>query len=157
MTARLKLWLGENSLFPWMKRVFLLFITIIPMVAFAQEIEITPEGHEIMSVFFAGGSYYLDQNQKVSLQDWLKGKLNLHEYEILLQSHTDNIGSVTYNQYLSQMRSESVLQALEEIMISRDDVRTQDFGELAPQFDNNQLQGRLNNRRVDIILVPPSS
>jgi OOP family OmpA-OmpF porin len=157
MTARLKLKLGGIFMWSWLKSGFLIFMAMNPLIMCAQEIEITPEGHEIMSVFYAGGSYYLDQNQKVSLQDWLKAKNNLNEYEILVQSHTDNIGSMTYNQYLSQMRSESVLQALEEIMISRDDIRIQDFGELAPQFDNNQLQGRLNNRRVDIILVPPSS
>ena len=123
----------------------------------AQFVERTAEGYEIMSVFYAGGSYYLDHPQKKAVHDWLQAKENLHEYEIMLQSHTDNIGSLVYNQYLSEMRSESVLVILEEIMISRKDVRVQDFGELNPHFDNNSLQGRLNNRRVDIILMPPSS
>ena len=75
----------------------------------------------------------------------------------MLHSHTDNIGTLSYNQYLSQMRSGEVLHALEEIMIPRDEVRVQDFGELNPLFDNNTLNGRLNNRRVDVILAPPSN
>ena len=140
-----------------MKNLVLLVLVFMSFTSFGQEIEITPEGKEIMSVFYAGGSYYLDPSQKESLQNWLNGKTNLHEYEIMVQSHTDNIGSLSYNHYLSQMRSESVLQALDEIMIQREEVRIQDFGELDPQFDNNQLHGRLNNRRVDIILSPPSS
>jgi outer membrane protein OmpA-like peptidoglycan-associated protein len=123
----------------------------------AQDVIITPEGMHIMSVYFAGGSYYLDHTQKQTVHDWLLHKDDLHAYEIELHSHTDNIGSVSYNQYLSRMRSESVLMALEEIFIERKDVRVQDFGELNPLFDNNTLDGRLNNRRVDIILKPPSS
>ena len=123
----------------------------------AQQVEITEDGHEIMSIYFAGGSYAIDESQKKQLQEWLFGKDNLHEYEIMMHSHTDNIGSQVYNHYLSQMRSESALKVLEEILIHRDDVRVIDFGELNPLFDNNSYQGRLNNRRVDIILVPPST
>ena len=123
----------------------------------AQDVIVTPEGMHIMSVYFAGGSYYLDDEQKQAVHDWLGNKTDLHEYEIILHSHTDNIGSLSYNQYLSQMRSLEVLTALEEIMIARDEVRIQDYGELNPLFDNNTLHGRLNNRRVDIILAPPSS
>ena len=140
-----------------MKSCLLWCFFLLTSVVEAQIVDRTAEGYEIMSVYFAGGSYYLDQSQKKPLQEWLQGKEDLHEYEIMLQSHTDNIGSLAYNQYLSEMRSESVLVALEEIMISRKDVRVQDFGELNPHFDNNSLQGRLNNRRVDIILMPPSS
>ncbi len=140
-----------------MKGVFRILFFLTPFFVIGQDIEITPEGQEIMSVYFTGGSYYLDGRQKKSVQEWLTSKTNLQEYEIILQSHTDNIGSLSYNQYLSQMRSESVLQALEEIMIHRDDIKVKDYGELNPLFDNQTLQGRLNNRRVDIILMPPSS
>ncbi len=140
-----------------MKTVFVCWLSIMTIRAGAQMIEVTPEGYEIMSVYYAGGSYYLDEAQKKSVHDWLLSKENIHEFELVLHSHTDNIGSQAYNHYLSKMRSESVLQALEQIMIHRDDVRVQDFGELNPLYDNNELQGRLNNRRVDIILMPPST
>jgi outer membrane protein OmpA-like peptidoglycan-associated protein len=123
----------------------------------AQDVVVTPEGIHIMSVYFAGGSYSLDDGQKKAVHDWLGNKADLHEYEIILHSHTDNIGTLSYNQYLSRMRSREVLMALEEILIDRNEVRIQDFGELNPLFDNNTLNGRLNNRRVDIILAPPSS
>jgi OmpA-OmpF porin, OOP family len=140
-----------------MKSALLAGLCLVTHLAFSQMVEITPEGHEIMSVYFAGGSYFVDDEQKKLVQDWLRAKDNLHEYQIIIHSHTDNIGSLKYNQYLSMMRSESVLLVLEEIMISREDVRVIDFGELNPLFDNSSSQGRLNNRRVDIILIPPSS
>lgn len=122
-----------------------------------QFIEESPEGYEMMRVYYGGGSYYLDQQQRQALQEWLNSKEDLHEYEILVRSHTDNIGSHAYNLYLSQMRSESVLHALEEIHIPREEVRVEDFGEEHPTFDNTTLEGRLSNRRVDVILVPLSS
>ena len=140
-----------------MKSALLAGWCLVTHLAFSQIVEITPEGHEITSVYFGGGSYFVDDAQKKWVQDWLGAKENLHEYEISIHSHTDNIGSLRYNQYLSMMRSESVVLILEEIMISREDVRVIDFGEVNPLFDNASWQGRLNNRRVDIILIPPSS
>jgi outer membrane protein OmpA-like peptidoglycan-associated protein len=140
-----------------MYKALLYVLLLLPLTAKCQDITITPEGMEIMSVYFAGGSYYIDDAQKRKVHDWLNGKEDLHEYEIMLHSHTDNIGTLSYNQFLSKMRSEETLRALEEIMIPREDVRVQDFGELNPLFDNTTLNGRLNNRRVDIILAPPSS
>ena len=126
-------------------------------LAHAQDIEVTPEGHEIMRVYFAGGSYFLDNGQRKDLHDWLLGKNNLHEFDIYLQSHTDHIGSLEYNQFLSRSRSQEVLMALEQISIPKEEVRIKDFGETDPDYDNATWQGRLLNRRVDIILVPPSS
>ena len=140
-----------------MKSALIILFCISMATLRGQEIEITPEGHEIMSVYFAGGRYYLDGKQAGRVHQWLQSKINLHEYEIMLHSHTDNIGSIGYNQFLSKMRSESVIQALEEIFINREDIRVNDFGELNPLFDNQTMEGRLNNRRVDIIIFPPSS
>lgn len=137
--------------------LFTLTFVIVHALSYSQDVKITPEGLEIKSVFFAGGSYGLDDAQKKEVHAWLTGKDNLHEYEIQVHSHTDNIGSVSYNQFLSRMRSESALQMLEEIMIHRDDVLVKDYGEMNPHFDNLTLEGRLSNRRVDIILVPPST
>lgn len=140
-----------------MKPYLILVLLLIHFHGKSQDFRVTPEGQEIMSIFFEGGSYGLDEIQKRAMLDWLSNKPNLHEFEILLHSHTDNIGSLSYNQYLSRMRSEIVIQSLEEILILREDIKVKDFGELDPLFDNQTLQGRLNNRRVDIILIPPSS
>lgn len=139
------------------RQLLLLAFNLVQLVSYSQDVQITPEGLEIKSVFFAGGSYALDDAQKKEVHAWLTAKENLHEYEIQVHSHTDNIGSVSYNQFLSRMRSESALIMLEEIMIHRDDVLVKDYGELNPHFDNLTLEGRLSNRRVDIILVPPST
>ena len=75
--------------------------------AFAQQDEIRK------SVYFDGGSYYIDEFQAADLAHWLDSIPNLlDKYEIQLISHTDPIGGKRYNQWLSRMRSEAVFQLI---------------------------------------------
>ena len=113
--------------------------------------------YEIKSIYFGGGSYYFDGKQKQELIDWLDEFPNLNEYEIYVHSHTDNIGGIQYNQWLSQMRSNSVIGYMVQQHIPREWIQIKDYGELNPLYDNANWNGKLNNRRVDVILIPPSS
>jgi len=106
----------------------------------------------IKSIYFGGGSYYIDEEQAEDVYKWLEGIENVHQYQIRIESHTDNIGSAKYNKYLSQMRSESTLYLLEHFHTELVNISIGDFGEHSPHFDNNDWEGKLRNRRVDIIL-----
>ena len=112
---------------------------------------------ETKSIYFGGGNWYVDPDQRNELLQWIDAVPNLHEFEIVIQSHTDNIGGKEYNQWLSQMRSESVFEILESHDIPAEWLFIRDYGQDHPDFDNNTYIGRLHNRRVDVILVPPSS
>ena len=128
----------------------LLFSAILTFSLTAQDQAGQPQ--LIKSIFFGGGSYYIDAQQIAELEEWLLSIPNLDECEIEIHSHTDNIGSIEYNQFLSQMRSEAAIHQLERLNISRKRIMKQDFGELSPVYDNSQHIGRLHNRRVDIII-----
>ncbi|MEM7655792.1 MAG: OmpA family protein [Bacteroidota bacterium] len=108
----------------------------------------------IKSVFFGGGSYYVDEQQAAEIQQFIQQIENLEHYQISISSHTDNIGGVEYNQWLSQMRSEAVIRQLEQQQIPRDKVGRIDEGQFNPLYDNNTWEGRMANRRVDIIVTP---
>ena len=41
--------------------------------------------------------------------------------------------------------------------IPRDKILIKDFGELNPVYDNSTIEGKLKNRRVDIILKKPET
>ena len=112
---------------------------------------------ETKSIYFGGGNWYVDPDQQNELLQWIDAVPNLHEFEIVIQSHTDNIGGKEYNQWLSRMRSESVFQILQGHDIPAEWLFIRDYGQDNPDFDNNTYMGRLHNRRVDVILVPPSS
>jgi len=111
----------------------------------------------IKSLYFGGGSYYISQQQSLSLKEWLESFPNIDGYTITVHSHTDNIGSPEYNQMLSEMRSYMSIQELLELSIPREHISIQDFGEFNPVYDNASPRGRIMNRRVDIILWPIES
>ena len=106
----------------------------------------------IQSIFFGGGDYRIDQRQKQDLADFLESIPNIEEYEISVHGHTDDIGGVEYNQWLSEMRSEMVIRQVVLKNISRESIGIKDFGELNPIYDNNTWEGKLKNRRADIVL-----
>ncbi|MFT7273385.1 MAG: outer membrane protein OmpA-like peptidoglycan-associated protein [Spirosomataceae bacterium] len=109
---------------------------------------------EVRNVFFGGGSYYIDSEQITELNDFVKNIKNVEYYDVTIISHTDNIGGKEYNQWLSDMRSRSVIQQLKRMSISPESIRYRSDGLKNPTFENNTNLGRMRNRRVDIIFTP---
>ena len=107
------------------------------------------------SIYFGGGSYYVDDNQVEELYYWLDSIPNLlDKYDIQLISHTDPIGGKEYNEWLSKMRSETVQQLLLDKAIPEHKITVKDWGLDNPVYSNNSFQGMQMNRRVDVILYP---
>lgn len=107
------------------------------------------------SIYFGGGSYYVDEFQIVQLYDWLDSIPNLlDKYDIHLISHTDPIGGKEYNEWLSKMRSEAVQNLLLEKEIPDRKISIKDWGLDNPIYSNTSYQGMQMNRRVDVILYP---
>jgi outer membrane protein OmpA-like peptidoglycan-associated protein len=107
------------------------------------------------SIYFGGGSYYVDDNQVEELYYWLDSIPNLlDKYDIQLISHTDPIGGKEYNEWLSKMRSETVQQLLLDKAIPEHKITIKDWGLDNPVYSNNSYQGMQMNRRVDVILYP---
>ena len=107
------------------------------------------------SIYFDGGSWYIDEGQTVELSRWLDSIPNLLEkYRIQLISHTDPIGGKEYNEYLSQMRSGAVFRILIEQHIPQEVISIKDWGLENPVYSNDDWGGRIMNRRVDVIVFP---
>lgn len=109
--------------------------------------------YKTISIYFRGGSYFVFEEEKEKVREFLSKEI-LSNYEIHIHSHTDNIGGVQYNQWLSKMRSESTYEFLEKDGIPMNKVFIKDHGLEDPNFDNTTWDGRLKNRRVDIVLWP---
>lgn len=108
-----------------------------------------------MSIYFGGGSYYIDETQINELYHWLDSVPNLLEkYDIHLISHTDPIGGKEYNEWLSEMRSGAVLELLIQKAIPETKVTIKDWGLDNAVYRNDTWEGRQMNRRVDVILYP---
>ncbi|MFY0570134.1 OmpA family protein [Archangium lansingense] len=72
---------------------------------------------------------------------------------VLIEGHTDNVGSDTLNLNLSQRRAQSVLDYLVSKGIEAHRLRAKGFGESKPIATNATALGRAKNRRVDFRLI----
>jgi outer membrane protein OmpA-like peptidoglycan-associated protein len=78
------------------------------------------------------------------------------ERNVLIEGHTDNTGSDSYNQQLSQRRANAVRQALITSGIAGTRIRATGLGEQFPKASNNTGAGRQQNRRVEVIISDKS-
>jgi outer membrane protein OmpA-like peptidoglycan-associated protein len=71
---------------------------------------------------------------------------------ILIEGHTDNEGSLAYNQGLSVERADAVAKALIARGVPAERITTQGMAFLRPIASNDTAQGRALNRRVEILV-----
>ncbi|HEY2071709.1 MAG TPA: OmpA family protein [Rhizomicrobium sp.] len=70
--------------------------------------------------------------------------------KIEVQGHTDNVGSDTYNQTLSESRAKSVMTWLTQHGIAASRLSFKGYGKTIPVATNDTDDGRAKNRRVEI-------
>ena len=73
---------------------------------------------------------------------------------IAVGGHTDSTGSFEYNQKLSEQRAQSVAQYLLNQGVNQGRIHTSGYGPRFPIASNDTEQGRQQNRRVEIDLMP---
>lgn len=134
-----------------MHRIMLILVAFIafsgPLAAQQEEIR--------KSIYFRGGSYYIDKYQAQELSNWLDSIPNLlQKYQIQLTSHTDPIGGKEFNEWLSKMRSEAVFELLKENSIPENIIHIKNWDYENAVYRNDNHYGRMLNRRVDVILHP---
>ncbi|HEY0294359.1 MAG TPA: OmpA family protein [Bordetella sp.] len=79
------------------------------------------------------------------------GTINLET--IIAVGHTDSIGTVAYNQKLSERRAAAVKTYLVSKGIDANRIYTEGKGKTQPVADNKTAAGRAKNRRVEIEIV----
>ena len=70
---------------------------------------------------------------------------------VVVEGHTDSIGSDAYNMKLSQRRANTVRDYMVKKGISPSRIKTEAFGETKPIASNKTAEGRAQNRRVEIV------
>jgi outer membrane protein OmpA-like peptidoglycan-associated protein len=73
---------------------------------------------------------------------------------MVVEGHTDSVGTAANNQTLSQNRAESVRTYLVSRGIAADRITATGFGPTRSIADNASPEGRANNRRVEIVVKP---
>lgn len=72
---------------------------------------------------------------------------------ILIEGHTDDTGSEEYNMDLSEKRAKSVSNYLASLNVSPTRFTIMGYGESQPIATNETVEGRSQNRRVDLAIM----
>jgi OOP family OmpA-OmpF porin len=73
--------------------------------------------------------------------------------KLLVEGHTDSVGSDDYNLGLSEQRAESVKRAQVDRGIAADRIVTIGYGKKYPVASNDTVAGKQQNRRVEVIIL----
>jgi outer membrane protein OmpA-like peptidoglycan-associated protein len=86
--------------------------------------------------------------------DKLTGFLEKHpDRNLLVEGHTDSVGSDEFNQVLSQKRADAVKEALVGKGIRAERIVTKGYGKQFPVAGNDTESGRQLNRRVEVVIL----
>jgi outer membrane protein OmpA-like peptidoglycan-associated protein len=75
------------------------------------------------------------------------------ERNVLIEGHTDSVGSDEFNLALSQKRADAVKEVLTAKGISPDRMATKGYGKQFPVAGNDTESGRQLNRRVEVVIL----
>lgn len=123
-----------------------------------------PPPEELLSVLevrFDGSTTSLSASARAVL-DALAARLHLaregarQDWFVELQGHTDTTGSEEANLRLAELRAEEVREYLHrEKGVAPETMEVVPYGSAVPVADNSTPDGRAQNRRVALVLIPP--
>ena len=102
-------------------------------------------------LFDFGKSDLMESNKK-DLQKFAETLKQYPDTELLIVGHTDNAGSESFNQTLSEQRASAVSNQLTNSGVSSSRVKTEGKGESQSTATNETESGRAQNRRVEIAI-----
>ena len=105
-------------------------------------------------VTFATGSAVVQPGLHDELNRIAKVLQQYPQTRILVEGHTDAVGSETSNMELSQRRAEAVKNLLVQKGVAPSRVSAMAYGETQPIAPNDTAAGRQRNRRVEIKIEP---
>jgi outer membrane protein OmpA-like peptidoglycan-associated protein len=76
------------------------------------------------------------------------------QLRIRIEGHTDSIGSAKHNQKLSEGRADAVRKALISLGMRPENIEIVGFGAVRPVASNKTPDGRPQNRRVKLVIMP---
>ncbi|MDO5685811.1 MAG: OmpA family protein [Neisseria sp.] len=122
-------------------------------------VEVSRQGDQIKltmpeSVTFATNSAQLNQNAVYSLNEVSAVLAKYNETTITVAGHTDSTGSDSINQPLSERRAQAVSQYLSSRGVAAHRIKAVGYGSRSPIASNATVEGRAQNRRVEILINP---
>ena len=108
---------------------------------------------ESSGVYFDTEKYNINSKSQTTLNKLADIFKEYPNSNVLVEGHTDNTGSDSYNLTLSKNRAQAVTGYLVDAGIDRGRFTTKWYGETQPKYDNSTADGRSKNRRVELAIV----
>lgn len=116
------------------------------------KVEMEDEQFELTDIYFDVDSYDIPDSSKEQLIK-LVNYLQSHPNRLCsIFGYTDNAGSKKYNQKLSEKRAKTVMNFLSMRGIEEGRLSYRGFNFSNPKYRNDSEEGKLKNRRVEILL-----
>ena len=119
------------------------------------EVERVGEGIKITfdsGILFDFDSAKLSPTAKDNVSELAETLKKYEDTNILIEGHTDNVGSDSYNKQLSEERANSVSDYLVSLGVKNPRINEVGYGENQPVATNETERGRQLNRRVEIAI-----
>ncbi len=107
----------------------------------------------INNIYYNSNSADLMEESKVVLKTFAEYLKTNPKMNIEIQGHTDNVGSASANQALSENRAYTVKSVLEKFGIEPDRISEKGYGSSKPLTDNSSEAGRAKNRRTEFLIL----
>ncbi len=122
------------------------------------EAEVERVGEGILVTFDSGmmfnfDSYALSAATRDNLAEMAGIMQQYEKTDIVIEGHTDNVGSEAYNLQLSKKRAKAVANFLGQKGVSTIRIKTQGYGEGQPVESNETDADRQKNRRVEVVII----
>jgi len=105
---------------------------------------------DIYGIYFDFGSAETKEQSKPVITEIVSYLNENPDVKIVVEGHTDNVGSESSNQKLSENRAMNVMNKLIENGINKARLSIKGYGSKQPVSDNGSETGRAQNRRVTI-------
>lgn len=129
----------------------------------ADEAQILTQGQNILvrpiGLVFSSGSAQIETEYFSILRKVQDAIRVFPDSHIVVEGHTDSFGGDDTNLALSEARAESVRQYLLANMrdLSPADIESVGYGESRPVANNETIEGRAKNRRIDVVIRPKAA
>jgi OOP family OmpA-OmpF porin len=113
--------------------------------------ELNRNGYIALYINFDTGKSDLKADGKATVAEIATMLKSAPALKIAIEGHTDNVGQAAANKTLSEKRAQSVMAAIVAAGIDAKRLSAAGFGQEKPVADNRSEDGRVKNRRVELV------
>ena len=107
----------------------------------------------LKNVFFNTSKWDIKEDSYAELDRLVDLLAEIPSLKIEISGHTDNIGTESFNELLSQRRADAVVNYLVDKGVDKNRLVAKGYGQSNPVESNDTEEGRASNRRTEFEII----